>query len=87
MSIFYSDLIAESSIDANNVISDALVINSTLDLSSASILGSLIPNADDTYDLGSNAKKNGGVSMPTLPSLDQHFMLMLLIATLQVQIL
>jgi cytoskeletal protein CcmA (bactofilin family) len=51
---FFSDLTGQSNVDANYVYSDNVTINSELDLSDATIIGDVLPNQDNIYNLGSN---------------------------------
>lgn len=55
MSSFYSDLTGDSHIDANAVYSDNITVQSELDMSNATVIGDLLPNVDNSYNLGSNS--------------------------------
>lgn len=54
---FYSDLLGESTINSNNVYTDSLQIGSDLDLTQCVVIGDVIPQTDNTYDIGSTSKK------------------------------
>lgn len=73
MTSFYSDLTASSEIDCQTVYTDNLTLNSELDLTApAYIIGDVLPNVTNTYNLGSATKKwaniytNGSFNGPTI---------------------
>ena len=50
--IFYSDLFNELDVNSDNITTGTITIGGDMDLSAATIIGNLIPNATETYTIG-----------------------------------